>query len=224
MTGKKIVLERKQDPELLAGLVVRIGDQVIDGSAKATLAELGVAASVRLTPRRGPRAAPTPSEPTRKPCSFAPKRSRQIIKKQIQNFDKAALVTETGTVLTIGDGIARVYGLEGAMAGELVEFPGEPRWASCSTSSRTTSAPRSSATRRASRKATPSSAPAASWRCRSARRSSAASSTRSASPIDGKGPIETQAPPPRRGEGARHRRSASRSRSRCRPASRPSTR
>jgi F-type H+/Na+-transporting ATPase subunit alpha len=48
----------------------------------------------------------------------------QIIKKQIQNFDRAALVTETGTVLTSGDGIARVYGLQGAMAGELVEFPG----------------------------------------------------------------------------------------------------
>ncbi len=48
-----------------------------------------------------------------------------IIKKQIQNFDRAALVTETGTVLATGDGIARVYGLEGVMAGELVEFPGE---------------------------------------------------------------------------------------------------
>ena len=48
----------------------------------------------------------------------------QIIKKQIQNFDRAAVVTETGTVLTSGDGIARVYGLEGAMSGELVEFPG----------------------------------------------------------------------------------------------------
>src|SRR5690606_34118424 len=49
----------------------------------------------------------------------------QIIKKQIQNFDRKAQVTETGTVLTTGDGIARLYGLEGAMAGELVEFPGE---------------------------------------------------------------------------------------------------
>ncbi|MCB9589567.1 MAG: F0F1 ATP synthase subunit alpha [Polyangiaceae bacterium] len=49
----------------------------------------------------------------------------QIIKKQIQNFDRKALVMETGTVLTTGDGIARLYGLEGAMAGELVEFPGE---------------------------------------------------------------------------------------------------
>ncbi len=47
-----------------------------------------------------------------------------IIKKQIQNFDRAALVSETGTVLTSGDGIARVYGLEGALAGELVEFDG----------------------------------------------------------------------------------------------------
>ncbi|HEY6727323.1 MAG TPA: F0F1 ATP synthase subunit alpha [Polyangiaceae bacterium] len=48
-----------------------------------------------------------------------------IIKKQIQNFDSRALVSESGTVLTTGDGIARIYGLEGVMAGELVEFPGE---------------------------------------------------------------------------------------------------
>src|SRR5580692_620929 len=47
-----------------------------------------------------------------------------IIKKQIQNYEKAALTTETGTVLSVGDGIARVYGLGGAMAGELLEFPG----------------------------------------------------------------------------------------------------
>ena len=48
----------------------------------------------------------------------------QIIKKQIQSYEKAALTTETGTVLSVGDGIARVYGLEGAMSGELLEFPG----------------------------------------------------------------------------------------------------
>ena len=47
-----------------------------------------------------------------------------IIKKQIQTYERAALTTETGTVLSIGDGIARVYGLEGAMSGELLEFPG----------------------------------------------------------------------------------------------------
>jgi F-type H+/Na+-transporting ATPase subunit alpha len=48
----------------------------------------------------------------------------QIIKKQIQNIDKASQVTETGTVLTVGDGIARVHGLAGAMAGEMVEVTG----------------------------------------------------------------------------------------------------
>jgi F-type H+/Na+-transporting ATPase subunit alpha len=47
-----------------------------------------------------------------------------IIKKQIQDYEKAALTTEVGTVLSVGDGIARIYGLEGAMAGELLEFPG----------------------------------------------------------------------------------------------------
>ncbi|MGD0676639.1 MAG: F0F1 ATP synthase subunit alpha [Polyangiaceae bacterium] len=47
-----------------------------------------------------------------------------IIKKQIQSYEKAALTTETGTVLSVGDGIARIYGLEGAMSGELLEFPG----------------------------------------------------------------------------------------------------
>ena len=46
----------------------------------------------------------------------------QIIKKQIQNIDKAAQVTETGTVLMVGDGIARVHGLSRAMAGEMVEL------------------------------------------------------------------------------------------------------
>lgn len=49
----------------------------------------------------------------------------QIIKQQIQDFDKTALVVETGTVLTVGDGIARIHGLQGAMASELVEFPGD---------------------------------------------------------------------------------------------------
>lgn len=49
----------------------------------------------------------------------------QIIKQQIQNFDRTAMVSETGTVLTTGDGIARIYGLEGVMAGELVQFEGE---------------------------------------------------------------------------------------------------
>src|SRR4029434_2046820 len=45
-----------------------------------------------------------------------------IIRKQIENYDKKVSVTETGTVLTAGDGIARVYGLSGAQARELLDF------------------------------------------------------------------------------------------------------
>ena len=40
MTGRRVVLDRRHDPELLAGLIIRIGDQVIDGSARTKLAEL----------------------------------------------------------------------------------------------------------------------------------------------------------------------------------------
>ena len=47
-----------------------------------------------------------------------------IIKKQIQTYERQSLTTETGTVLSIGDGIARIYGLEGVQSGELLEFPG----------------------------------------------------------------------------------------------------
>jgi len=46
-----------------------------------------------------------------------------ILKKELENFEQKADVYEVGTVLQVGDGIARVYGLEKVMAGELVEFP-----------------------------------------------------------------------------------------------------
>ncbi|GAA6211815.1 MAG: ATP synthase subunit alpha [Methyloligella sp.] len=47
-----------------------------------------------------------------------------ILKDQIENFGKEAEVSEIGQVLSVGDGIARVYGLDNVQAGELVEFPG----------------------------------------------------------------------------------------------------
>ncbi len=49
----------------------------------------------------------------------------KILKEQIKGYSKSVEMSETGTVLSVGDGVARVYGLETAMAGELVEFPGE---------------------------------------------------------------------------------------------------
>ncbi|MEO9336336.1 F0F1 ATP synthase subunit alpha [Mesorhizobium sp. SB112] len=50
-----------------------------------------------------------------------------ILKDQIKNFGKEAEVSEVGQVLSVGDGIARVYGLDNVQAGEMVEFPGGVR-------------------------------------------------------------------------------------------------
>ncbi|MDP7571734.1 MAG: F0F1 ATP synthase subunit alpha, partial [Myxococcota bacterium] len=47
-----------------------------------------------------------------------------ILKREIKDYDREIDVAETGTVLSVGDGIARVFGLEQVMAGELVEFHG----------------------------------------------------------------------------------------------------
>jgi F-type H+/Na+-transporting ATPase subunit alpha len=46
-----------------------------------------------------------------------------LIRQQIQDYDKKVEVSETGSVISVGDGVARVYGLENCMANELLEFP-----------------------------------------------------------------------------------------------------
>ena len=48
----------------------------------------------------------------------------EILKSQIANFDTESNVAETGQVLSVGDGIARIFGLTNVMAGELIAFPG----------------------------------------------------------------------------------------------------
>src|SRR5512142_3279943 len=47
----------------------------------------------------------------------------RLLREEIENYDKAVNVTETGSVISVGDGIARIYGLENVMSGEMVEFP-----------------------------------------------------------------------------------------------------
>ncbi|MFI3209967.1 MAG: F0F1 ATP synthase subunit alpha [Peptostreptococcaceae bacterium] len=57
--------------------------------------------------------------------SLKPDEISALIKEQIKNYENKVELTETGSVLKVGDGISSVYGLENAMAGELLEFPGE---------------------------------------------------------------------------------------------------
>ena len=46
-----------------------------------------------------------------------------ILRQEIENYERAIDVTEIGSVISVGDGIARIHGLEKVMAGELIEFP-----------------------------------------------------------------------------------------------------
>src|SRR5208282_3967252 len=48
-----------------------------------------------------------------------------LLRQEIENYERAIDVTETGSVISVGDGIARIHGLEKVMAGELIEFPHE---------------------------------------------------------------------------------------------------
>src|SRR5438874_1504132 len=48
----------------------------------------------------------------------------RLLREEIENYDRAVNVAETGSVISVGDGIARIYGLENVMAGELIEFKG----------------------------------------------------------------------------------------------------
>src|SRR4051812_16794968 len=54
--------------------------------------------------------------------SIKPEEISSLIKEQIENYRAEVEVTDVGTVINVGDGIARVHGLLNAMAGELVEF------------------------------------------------------------------------------------------------------
>ena len=47
----------------------------------------------------------------------------RVLRDEIEHYEKTVNVAETGSVISVGDGIARVYGLENVMAGEMMEFP-----------------------------------------------------------------------------------------------------
>lgn len=57
--------------------------------------------------------------------NLRPDEINKLIKEQIRNYEGRLETAQYGTVVQVGDGIARVYGLDNAMAGELIEFPGE---------------------------------------------------------------------------------------------------
>ena len=85
-------------------MVARVGDLVLDGSVRTQLADLR--ARARQLDKRS-------TETKENAMQIRAEEISQIIRKEIEGFDKKVAVTETGTVLEAGDGIARVYGLDG---------------------------------------------------------------------------------------------------------------
>ena len=57
--------------------------------------------------------------------NLRPEEISSVIKEQIKNYTAKLETTDVGTVIQVADGIARIHGLENAMQGELLEFPGE---------------------------------------------------------------------------------------------------
>ena len=57
--------------------------------------------------------------------NLKPEEISSVIKEQIKNYSAKLVVSDVGTVIQVADGIARIHGLEKAMQGELLEFPGE---------------------------------------------------------------------------------------------------
>ena len=57
--------------------------------------------------------------------AFKPEEVSSVLEQELERYESRLKVESVGTVLQVGDGIARIWGLDDAMAGELLEFPGD---------------------------------------------------------------------------------------------------
>ena len=108
ISGKEIILIQKTDPALLAGVRVELDGKLLDGTVKNRISEI----SDKIHHA-------TVSEEN---MQLKPEEISKVIRSQIKYYENAIRQDETGTVLMVGDGIARVSGLANCMAGELLEF------------------------------------------------------------------------------------------------------
>ena len=98
------------DPDLIGGVTAHIGSRVYDGSVRGQLAVMRHRLGSRLVSKRKFMAQIRADEIT------------SILRQEIENYERAIDVSEVGTIISVGDGIARIHGLEKVMAGELIEF------------------------------------------------------------------------------------------------------
>ena len=102
--GRDVALSTRVDSSILGGLIVKVGSRMMDNSLKTKL-------QTSQDRHEGNRL-----------MDIRAAEISAILKKQIKDFGKEAQVSEIGQVLSVGDGIARAYGLDNVQAGEMVEF------------------------------------------------------------------------------------------------------
>ena len=107
--GKDVYLEKVVDPEIIGGVIVKIGDEVYDASSRRQLEKItNEMESVDLDGKTIGEA----------------KELTQALNKKVSGYTVDVNLEEVGIIEKVGDGIATVSGMTGAMAGELVELPG----------------------------------------------------------------------------------------------------
>ena len=117
ITGKRVRASYVVDPELLGGTSVQVGSTLYDGSLRAALGRL--AATCR---RRGVDSGFR--KETIRMAQMNAAEISQLIRDKIHDYQAAIEVAEVGSVVSLGDGIARLHGLEKVMANEMLDFPG----------------------------------------------------------------------------------------------------
>ena len=119
LTSKKVRAHYASNPGLLGGVMVRVGSTIYDGSSARATGEDEAGAQQRV-------AQVLDHKQDGKRNFMAQIKADEItklIREQIDNYETKIAVDEVGSVMSIGDGIARVYGLDKVMAGELLSFP-----------------------------------------------------------------------------------------------------
>ena len=217
------------DPALIGGVIAKVGSTVYDGSVKTQLEKLrkqlvgralGLGLGLSSRSRTGAR---EPGPDRAQNMDIKAEEISKIIRDQIGSYAVDVDVAEVGSIISIGDGIARVHGVENAMAGEMLEFPHgvfgialnlEEDSVGAVLLGEFTAIKEGDPVKRTGRIISVPVGDEMLGRVVNAL----------GQPIDGKGPIAHQAVLADRAHRARRRRSPAGAASRCRPASRPSTR
>ena len=98
------------DEKVLGGIKIRVGSKLFDDSLGNKLERLYLSLSRRL-----------------ENMSLKTSEISSVLSKQIEDFDSSSELGEVGEIISVGDGIARIYGLDRVQSGEMLEFPGNIR-------------------------------------------------------------------------------------------------